>query len=163
MKKLGLMNGHDEIFLAYNAILWKITNVIFFFIWGCCFDKYGFRKVYILIILSQIAISSSCHFISKYQIGFISYSLICAIINSGNLTISPSAFASIFGIESGSMMSSIASILINTFYICRPLITNLVTSKIIFFIFYLIITLFSMLSLIILCFFDEKKHYKENK
>ena len=42
MKKLGLMNGHDEIFLAYNAILWKITNVIFFFIWGCCFDKYGF-------------------------------------------------------------------------------------------------------------------------
>ena len=158
MKKFGLMNGHDETFLAFSGMMWKITTLIFFYIWGYFVDRYGFKKVYSNLVLIQILISSTCYFISKWKIGFMIYSLTCAIINSGNLTISPTAFAMIFDIEEGSMLSSIASILINTFYICRPFITNLVTSRVYFLIFYIIITLFSMLALIILCFFVEKKY-----
>ena len=158
MKKFGLMNGHDETFLAFSGMMWKITTLIFFYIWGYFVDRYGFKKVYSNLVLIQILISSTCYFISKWKIGFMIYSLTCAIINSGNLTISPTAFAMIFDIEEGSMLSSIASILINTFYICRPFITNLVTSRVYFLIFYIIITLFSMLALIILCFLVEKKY-----
>ncbi len=112
MKKFGLMNGHDETFLAFSGMMWKITTLIFFYIWGYFVDRYGFKKVYSNLVLIQILISSTCYFISKWKIGFMIYSLTCAIINSGNLTISPTAFAMIFDIEEGSMLSSIASILI---------------------------------------------------
>lgn len=161
MKKFGLLNGYDEKFLSISSFVWKFTNASCFCVWGYLLDKYGFKSVYMCLMLIQIGICSSCYFTSKYKIGFVMYNIISAVVNSGNLSISPTSFALVFGSENGAMLHSLSSILFNTFYMCRPLISNLVTLKVHFLIFYLIITLFSMLALIILCFFDP--HQKERK
>ena len=50
----------------------------------------------------------------------------------------------------------------NTFYIFTPLISNLLTEKIYYLIIYLIITLFSMLGFIVLCFFIDEKFVTNN-
>ena len=54
------------------------------------------------------------------------------------------------------------SFLNNTFYIFTPLISNLLTEKIYYLIIYLIITLFSMLGFIVLCFFIDEKFVTNN-
>ena len=50
----------------------------------------------------------------------------------------------------------------NTFYIFTPLISNLLTEKIYYLIIYLVITLFSMLGFIVLCFFIDEKFVTNN-
>ena len=50
----------------------------------------------------------------------------------------------------------------NTFYIFTPLISNLLTENIYYLIIYLIITLFSMLGFIVLCFFIDEKFVTNN-
>ena len=85
-----------------------------------------------------------------------------AAINSGYLALTPTCYALIFGDEKGILLYSISSILINTFYICRPVLNNIVVDKVYYLMLFMIMTIFSMFALIILCFFEEKKHiFKE--
>ena len=166
MKKFGLMNGHSEDFLWYSALIWKVSNIVCYTLWGGLLDLIKFKKLYMIILSSEILISATCYFISSSKIGFILYSTISAAVNSANIAVAPTSFVMIFGIDRGSLLFSISSLLHNTFYILRPLITNFAASKVYFLMFYLIICLFSMLASIILCFFVEKQYeYKkyENK
>ena len=166
MKKFGLMNGHSEDFLWYSALIWKVSNIVCYTLWGGLLDLIKFKKLYMIILSSEILISATCYFISSSKIGFLLYSTISAAVNSANIAVAPTSFVMIFGIEKGALLFSISSLLHNTFYILRPLITNFAASKVYFLMFYLIICLFSMLASIILCFFVEKQYeYKkyENK
>ena len=162
MKKFGLMNGHSEDFLWYSALIWKVSNIVCYTLWGGLLDLIKFKKLYMIILSSEILISATCYFISSSKIGFLLYSTISAAVNSANIAVAPTSFVMIFGIEKGALLFSISSLLHNTFYILRPLITNFAASKVYFLMFYLIICLFSMLASIILCFFVEK-HYEYKK
>ena len=157
MINFGLLNGHSEEFLWYNSFLWKITNFIFFPLWGLLFDKIGFKRTYRLIITLEILICAICYYISYNKLGFILYCFISALVNSGGLAIRPTDFSIIFENERGAFLFGISCFLTNTFYIFRPLISNILTEKIYYLIIYLILTLFSMLGFIILCFFIDEK------
>ena len=158
MINFGFLNGHSEEFLWYNAFLWKITNFLFFPLWGYLFDKFGFKRTYRLIITLEIFICSICYYISNDKIGFILYCFISALVNSGGLAIRPTNFSIIFNNERGAFLFGISCFLTNTFYIFRPLISNLLTDKIYYLIIYLTLTLFSMLGFIILCFYIDEKY-----
>ena len=158
MKNFGKLNGHSEEFLWYTSFMWKIINFIFFPLWGYFFDKIGFKRFYRIIISLEILISAICYYISYNKYGFIFYCIISALINSASLAISPTNFGIIFDNEKGAFLFGISCFLTNTFYVFRPLIDNLLTHKIYYLILYLILTLFSMLGFIILCFFIDQKH-----
>ena len=158
MTNFGLLNGHSEEFLWYTSILWKITNFLFFPLWGFLFDKIGFKKFYRIIITLEILISSTCYYISYNKIGFLIYCFTSALVNSASLAITPTNFSIIFDNEKGAFLYGISCFLTNTFYVFRPLISNLLTHKIYYLILYLTLTLFSMLGFIILCFFVDEKH-----
>ena len=158
MKKFGFLNGHSEVFLWYNSLLWKATNLLCFPIWGFLFDKVGFKRIYRIIISLEILICGICYYISYNKFGYIIYCFISALVNSGNLAIRPTNFSFIFGNEKGAFLFCFSCFLTNTFYIFRPLILNLLTDKIYFLIIYLILTLFSMIGFIILCFFIDERY-----
>ena len=162
IKNFGLLNGHDEDFLWYGSFLFKLTNFIFFAIWGYLFDKFGFKKLYRIIITLEILISSSCYYISAYKFGYLIYCFVSALVNSASMAIGPTNFSIIFDNEKGALLFGISCFLTNTFYIFRPLISNLLTEKIYYLIIYLVITLFSMLGFIILCFFIDEKLVETN-
>ena len=162
LRRFGLFFGHKEEFLAKASFLWKISNLIFFTVWGYLQDKIGVKPLLMFVITIQISVDSLCCFIAGSNIGYLVFSLLSAAINSANYTIPPTCYALIFGDEKGLLLYSISSLLINSFYICKPLINNLIRTKVYTMMFFLILTVFSMFSLIILCFFIEKKHvYKE--
>ena len=162
LRRFGLFFGHKEEFLAQASFLWKISNLIFFTIWGYLQDKIGVKTLLMFIITIQITVESLCCFIANYKIGFLIFAILSSAIKSANYTIPPTCYALIFGDEKGLLLYSISSLLINSFYICRPLFSNLISTKVYFKMCFLILTVFSMFSLIILCFFIEKKHvYKE--
>ena len=158
MKNFGKLNGHSEEFLWYTSFMWKIINFLFFPLWGYLFDRIGFKRFYRIIISLEILISAICYYISYNKYGFIFYCFISAIVNSASLAISPTNFGIIFDNEKGAFLFGISCFLTNTFYVFRPLIDNLLTHKIYYLILYLILTLFSMLGFIILCFFIDEKH-----
>jgi len=158
MKNFGFLNGHSEEFLWYSSFLWKITNFCFFPLWGYLFDKIGFKRFYRIIIFLEILIGSICFYISYNKIGFLIYCFISALVNSASLAIRPTNFSIIFDNEKGAFLFGLSCFLTNTFYVFRPLINNLLTHKIYYLILYLVITLFSMLGFIILCFFVNEKH-----
>ena len=78
------------------------------------------------------------------------------------MAIGPTNFSIIFDNEKGALLFGISCFLTNSFYIFRPLISTLLTEKIYFLIIYLVITLFSMLGFIILCFFIDEKFVNNN-
>ena len=162
IKNFGALNGYNEEFLWYGTFIFKITNFLCFPLWGYLFDKIGFKKFYRIIITLEIVISSLCYYISTYQFGYIIYCIISAFVNSASMAIGPTNFSIIFDNEKGALLFGISCFLTNTFYIFRPLISNLLTEKIYYLIIYLIITLFSMLGFIILCFFIDEKFVTNN-
>ena len=162
IKNFGALNGYNEEFLWYGTFIFKITNFLCFPLWGYLFDKIGFKKFYRIIITLEIVISSLCYYISTYQFGYIIYCIISAFVNSASMAIGPTNFSIIFDNEKGALLFGISCFLTNMFYIFRPLISNLLTEKIYYLIIYLIITLFSMLGFIILCFFIDEKFVTNN-
>ena len=158
IRKLGTLNGHSEIFLWNTSFIFKALNAVFLPVWGYIFDKVGFKKLYSVILTIQLIISSLCFFISSNAIGFILYNGISALLHSVNICIHISSFVLIFGNEKGILLYSISWLLIYIFYIGRPYISNLFVSKIYYLMFYIGLTLFTMIALIILSFFVEKKH-----
>ena len=162
IKNFGLLNGHDEDFLWYGSFLFKFTNFLSFILWGYLFDKIGFKKLYRIIITLEILISSICYYISAFKFGYLIYCSVSALVNSASMAIGPTNYSIIFDNEKGALLFGISCFLTNTFYIFRPLISNLLTEKIYYLIIYLIITLFSMLGFIILCFFIDEKLITNN-
>ena len=162
IRKLGALNGHSEIFLWNTSFIFKILNAVGLPIWGYLLDKTGFKKLYSVILSVQLIISSLCFFISSNAIGFILYNGISALLHSVNLSIQLTTYVLIFGNEKGVLLYSISWLLIYIFYILRPFISNIFVSKIYYLMFYIGLTLFTMIALIILCLFVEKKHvYKD--
>ena len=80
------------------------------------------------------------------------------MLHSVNLSIQLTTYIIIFGNEKGVLLYSISWLLIYIFYIARPFISNIFVSKIYFLAFYIGLSLFTMIALIILSFFVEKKH-----
>ena len=162
LRRLGLLFGLREDFLWKTSLIWKIINVCFFSLWGYYLDKIGIKNILMIALTAEITNNALCYFIVRYKLGFIVFTVLSAAINSANLALTPTCYALIFGDEKGILLYSISSILINSFYICRPIINNLINDKVYYLMFFLIITVFSMLAIIILCFFVEKKHiYKD--
>ena len=162
IKNFGQLNGHDEGFLWYGAFLYKVTYFLCFALWGYLFDRIGFKKFYRIIITLEILISSMCYYISMHKFGYLIYCMVSAFVNSAGMAIGPTNFSIIFENEKGALLFGISCFLTNTFYIFRPLISNLLTEKIYYLIIYLIITTFSMLGFIILCFFIDEKFVSIN-
>ena len=158
LRHLGLLFGLQEDFLWKTSLIWKIMNACFFSLWGYYLDKLGIKKILMIALVAEIINNSMCYFLVQIKIGYIISTGLSAAINSSFLAITPTCYALIFGDEKGILLYSISSILINTFYICRPIINNLVNAKVYFLMLFMIMTIFSMFSLIILCFFEEKKH-----
>ena len=162
LRRLGLLFGLNEDFLWKTSLIWKIMNACFFSLWGFYLDKFGIKKLLMLVLVSEVINNFMCYFLVQIKIGFIISTGLSAAINSAYLSITPTCYALIFGDEKGILLYSISSILINTFYLWRPVINNIVNEKVYFLMLFLIMTIFSMFALIILCFFEEKKHeFKE--
>ena len=152
------MHRHSEETISNGTLLWKITNASFFSVWGYLLDKFKFKNLFIVILIMEISVSSSCYFICSYKWGYLLYTFLGALVNSANLVISTAIFVIIFGIDRGALLFSISSNLFNIYYFLRPVINNFVSIRIYYLLFYLIITLCAILSLIILCFFIEKPY-----
>ena len=163
IRKLGSLNGHSEIFLWNTSFFFKGLNAVGLPIWGFFLDKYGFKNLYSIVLSVQLIISSLCFFISSNTIGFILFNGISAMLHSVNLSIQLTTYVLIFGNEKGVLLYSIGWLLIYIFYIARPFISNIFVSKIYFLAFYITLSLFTMIALIILSFFEEKKHTYEDK
>jgi MFS family permease len=162
LRRLGLLFGLNEDFLWKTSLAWKILNAVFFSLWGYYLDKLGIKTILMTALIGEIINNSMCYFLVQFKLGYIISMGLSAAINSGYLALTPTCYALIFGDEKGILLYSISSILINTFYICRPVLNNIVVDKVYFLMLFMIMTIFSMFALIILCFFEEKKHiFKE--
>ena len=163
MRKFGEINGLPKEFISECSLIWKIANFVSIPIWGFLFDSIKFKHLYTILLVLQIIISSMCYFVSNSKIGFLSYILTSAIVNSANLTVYPCTFSKIFGDNYGSILFSLSFSFDNLVYIWRNLLNEILTNKIYFLTFYIIITTFSMIALIILCFFIERKYDQEEE
>ena len=163
IRKLGTLNGHSEIFLWNTSFFFKVLNAVGLPVWGFILDKYGFKNLYTMVLSVQLIISSLCFFITSNIIGFILFNSISAMLHSVNLSIQLTTYIIIFGNEKGVLLYSISWLLIYIFYIARPFISNIFVSKIYFLAFYIGLSLFTMIALIILSFFVEKKHIYVDK
>ena len=158
INKLGFYNGFGEKFISYINSIWKIINILWNIISGYIIDKIKFKKFVIIILIIQIFFISICYFISNYKYGYILYNITSSIINSSNSVIIPLSFCIVFEEENGLLLYGISSILINTFYIYRNYMKNLLVEKIYYLVLCSIFTIFYMIALITLCLFEEKKH-----
>ena len=158
INKLGLYNNFGQNFISHTNIIWKFTYILWNIISGYLLDKIKFKKLLVIFLIIQIFLISICYFISNNMYGFILYNIINSVINSCNSVIVPISFNIIFGDENGLLLYGISSLIINTFYIYRNYIGDLLVEKIYYFVLCLICTIFYMIALITLCLFEEKKH-----
>ena len=156
--KLGLNKNFDKKFLLFTKIFWILINNIWNILSGYLLDLIKFKKLLIILVIIQIFLITTFYFILNNIFGFILFITFNSIINSSNYIIVPFSFNFIFGDEKGLLLYGISSIIINIFYIYKNYIFYILSEKINFFILCFIFIIFYMVSLIILCFFEEKKH-----
>lgn len=158
IKKIGLNNYFDGIFLLYSNIIWKFTYIICNVTLGYIIDKIKIKRLLVLLFLIQIFSISIFYFITDNKYGFILFNILNSVINSSNNVVVPISFLNIFGEKNGILLYGISSVIINTFYIYRTFIFHILVEKIYYFVLCLVCTIFYMVALITLCLFEEKKH-----
>jgi hypothetical protein len=158
IKIFGFLSKFDENFLKKMHRVYRFVLMSWSIISGYLLDKLRFKKFLLYLLLLETSIISTIYFISEKDYGLIILTIITSIINSSNNVIIPISFVNIFEEEKGVLLCGISSILINTFYIYRSIVQNILDERIYFFIFFLLCTVFYMIAIIIVCFFVDKKH-----
>lgn len=158
LRRLGFFFGLHEDFLWIMSLIWKLMNAFFFSLWGYALDKLGVKKILMMALLAEIVNNSMCYFLVQSKLGYFLSTFLSATINSAYLGITPTCYALIFGDEKGILLYSVSSVVINTFYLLRPVINHFANERVYFLMLFMIMTICSMFALIILCFFEEKKH-----
>lgn len=92
-------NRQDVSFLANLGIMFSVGNGIGRPIWGFLFDKFGFKKLFILLNLLIITISSTFYFIPEYAVLLALYIPMCGILQAGNFTLMPAFVSKVFGLK----------------------------------------------------------------
>lgn len=109
-KTIGLQLLYDDAFLTIVGSIGSIFNGTSRIFWGILIDKTSFKKVYSYILITQIFLCATFHFICKIDYLFLIWNAILFACLGGNYTLLPPIAIKLYG--------KINGVRIYAFFIC---------------------------------------------
>ena len=155
----------EEHFLSNLTKTYSILNGISRLIWGYLFDKYSFKCLYSICIITQTIVSSLLFNSVYYPILFFFLLCVQSVVVSGKISLNVTMFTKIYGIKYFGFIYSISTAIGGFSHLLGPLIIEILVKKVDdykkLFIGGSIGCLFSFI--VLLYFSEEKFKYKINE
>lgn len=103
-KDLGLKTIDDDEFLTLIGSIGFVINSTFRIIWGYLMDKFGFKKVYWVLILIQLALICSLNAISQNKSCYFIWICLILACEGGHFSLFPAITMKQFGIKVGGIL-----------------------------------------------------------
>jgi OFA family oxalate/formate antiporter-like MFS transporter len=118
-----------EYFLSNLTKTYSILNGLSRLIWGFLFDKFSFKNLYSVCMMTQVLVSSLLFFSVKYQILF--FLLIClqSIVVSGKISLNITMFTKVYGIKHFSFIYSVSTAVGGFCHLLGPIIIKIVVNN----------------------------------
>jgi OFA family oxalate/formate antiporter-like MFS transporter len=119
-----------EYFLSILTKTYSILNGLSRLIWGFLFDKFSFKYLYSVCMLTQVFVSSFIFFSVKYQ--FLFFLLLClqSIVVSGKISLNITMFTKVYGIKHFSFIYSISTAVGGFCHLLGPIIIKIVVKNV---------------------------------
>ena len=157
-RSFGQLNTLNEGLLSTLSKTFSLINGGGRILWGILFDKFGFKSLYILLVITEIFISASIFYVG--QNGLLYFALVCvtAFLLAGNISLMVPLYPKIYGTKYGPEVNGIAVALYGFSCLLGPIIAKfLIHEKSDYKTLYFSGTFMAILSLITVFTFDEKR------
>lgn len=118
-----------EYFLSNLTKTYSILNGLSRLIWGFLFDKFSFKYLYSVCMITQVFVSSFIFFSVKYK--FLFFLLLClqSIVVSGKISLNITMFTKVYGIKHFSFIYSISTAVGGFCHLLSPIIIKIVVKN----------------------------------
>jgi MFS family permease len=156
-RSFGQLNLLNEKVLSNLSKVAAIMNGSGRLLWGALFDKFGFKKLYILIVAVEIGISSTIFQFGNNTIMYFIMVCVTALLLAGNIALMIPLYPKIFGIKYGTEVNGICIALYSFTCILGPVVAKFVVhEKKDYQRLYLSGTVLAVISFIVVCMFKEE-------
>ena len=164
-RTFGQLHQIDESLLGNLANIYAIVSGCSRLIWGILFDKFGFKKLYILLLLVEIIDSATIYFSVSNPYLYCFQVCLGAFILAGNVSLIIPIYPKVFGLKYSTVIYGIATFFLSFGSMISPTLTKiLVKEKEDYKYLFWASTCFSVVSLIsCLSFKEEKFRYRKDK
>jgi len=119
-----------EYFLSNLTKTYSILNGLSRLIWGFLFDKFSFKYLYSVCMITQVFVSSFIFFSVKYQILFFLLLCLQSIVVSGKISLNITMFTKVYGIKHFSFIYSVSTALGGFCHLLGPIIIKIVVKDV---------------------------------
>ena len=138
--------------LTVTGSIGSVGNGVSRIVWSALSDKYGFKKMYILVMIIQLVCTvaiSSCNTVAPLYTAVVALSFCC---EGGHFTLFPAASAYIFGITNGGVIyTAMAAFMPIGSLLCFMLVEMDVKESLIFY----VAAALTAINMVILYFFND--------
>lgn len=162
-RSFGQLNLLNEKVLSNLSKVAAIINGSGRLVWGALFDKFGFKKLYILIVAVEIGISSTIFQFGNNTIVYFIMVCVTALLLAGNIALMIPLYPKIFGIKYGTEVNGICIALYSFSCILGPVVAKFVVhERKDYQRLYLSGTVLAVISFIVVCMFKEEPFVFKN-
>ena len=155
-RSFGQLNLLNSGLLSTLSKLYSLINGFGRIIWGFLLDKFELKKLYFLILLTEILISTTIFYVGKYQYLYSIMVCICSFLFSGVVIIIVIIFPKIYGIKYANKIYGIACAISGFSSMLGPITSKIIIKKLNDYKkMYLSGMIFSLLAVINLYFFND--------
>lgn len=106
-KVYGLTRINNDAFVTLVGSIGSLVNGASRAIWAAFYDKYGFKRVYFVLLVVQAALSVSLHYISTIQGVYLLWYALIMSCEGGQIAMFPAVTKKVFGPKVGPVMYGI--------------------------------------------------------
>lgn len=105
--KVAAQDFIDDKALTLAGSIGSVCNGSSRIIWAAFQDRYGFKKVYYILLLLQLAVSASIYSVRQDAVLYTIWVALSFLCEGGHFSMFPAAAAKIFGLTNGGQIYSI--------------------------------------------------------
>lgn len=155
-RSFGQLNQLSEELLSFLSKTFSLINGFGRIFWGTLFDKFGFKKLYLVVLICEVIVSSSLFYIGNSPFLYFFAISLTSFVLSGSISLMIPLYPKIYGVKYASEINGISLSLYGFSSLLGPIVSKfLIKDKSDYKLLYLSGTFFAIISLLTCITFDE--------
>ena len=128
-RAFGQMNMLDEGILSAASKMSSLLNGGSRLMWGFLFDKFGFKKPFMVLVIIEIVVSGMFYFVGTNTVLYFLMVSLTALILAGVICLTTPLYPKIFGLKNGPFVNGICIALYGFSCLLGPIVAKFIIKK----------------------------------
>lgn len=128
-RAFGQMNMLDEGILSAASKMSSLLNGGSRLMWGFLFDKFGFKKPFMVLVIVEIVVSGMFYFVGTNTVLYFLMVSLTALILAGVICLTTPLYPKIFGLKNGPFVNGICIALYGFSCLLGPIVAKFIIKK----------------------------------